>query len=134
MTDKPLSHLPANAYLLIDEMDTAFGRLIASAPPNAKQLSFALYQAALSVAVQGSEEAVSKDLAKRALIWRSGKIRSSRNEKDRFWTAHAIKHSAKPKTRDTRGPGEETAFEEVARTMGISRITAEKRRYRKPKR
>jgi hypothetical protein len=112
-------------------MDELWIELLKDATPEQRTLSFNLYQAALSVAVHGCEE-VSAVFAQRAASWRAGREKRSADEKNRFWTAHAVKHSNRPKNRAP-GDGGETAFEETARSLKISPSTAEKRRYRKPK-
>ena len=123
----------ANQYTqgsIVDQMDMLWIELLRDAPPQQRTLSFNLYQAALAVAVFGCAE-VSAELARRAATWQAGRVKRSADEAKRFRTAHAVSHSTKTKSRTAR---DESAFEEVARQEGISPATAEKRRYRKPRR
>jgi hypothetical protein len=115
---------------IIDDMDGLWDQLLAGAKPDQRTLSFNLYQAALAVALHGCEE-VSGQLAARAATWRAARSKRNADETKRFRTAHAVEHSSKPKGRATVG---ENAYEEVAKREGISPVTAEKRRYRKPRR
>jgi hypothetical protein len=117
---------------IVDEMDALFADLIAGAPADVRSLSFNLYLAALSVAVHGCDQ-VPKELANRAVKWRAGRQKRSEDEKNRAWTAHAVKGSPRPKNR-VPADGQGSAFEIVAKSEGISPSAAEKRRYRKPKR
>jgi hypothetical protein len=114
---------------IIDDMDALWDQLLRGASEAQRALSFNLYQAALAVAVHGCEE-VSAQLAARATTWRAERTKRSADETARFRTAHAVKHSPKPKSRAASG---ENAYEEVARREGISPTTAEKRRNRKPR-
>lgn len=122
------AHLPPDAYLLVETLDDAFGRLIGSAPTEAKVLSFQLYRAALAVAVRGDITAVSQDLRKRALAWGAQHDKLARDERESFHTAHIVDHSTKPKSREG-GRDTETAFDEAARALNVSPRTAEKRYY-----
>jgi hypothetical protein len=114
---------------IIDSMDDLWNQLLAGATEAQRTLSFNLYQAALAVAVHGCEE-VSSQLASRAANWRAARAKRNADETKRFRTSHAVGHSSKPKSRAAAG---ESAYEEVAKQEGISPITAEKRRYRKPR-
>lgn len=115
---------------IIDAMDGLWNQLLTGAPQDQRTVSFNLYQAALAVAVHGCDE-VSAQLAARAATWRARRLRRTTDETKRFRTAHAVKQSSKPKSRASHG---ENAYEEVAKQEGISPSTAEKRRYRKPRR
>jgi hypothetical protein len=114
---------------IIDEMDSLWDQLLRSATEAQRTLSFNLYQAALAVAVHGCEE-VSGQLAAQAATWRAARSKRNADETKRFRTAHAVKHSTKPRSH---AGDEESAHEEVARPEGISPITPEKRRSRKPR-
>jgi hypothetical protein len=114
---------------IVEELDRLWNQLLTGVPEAQRSLSFNLYQAALTVAVHGCDE-IPEQLASRANKWRAGTMTRNADETARFRTAHALKHSEKPKNRATVG---ESASEEIARRGGVSPITAEKRRYRKPK-
>jgi hypothetical protein len=114
---------------IIDAMDALWSQLVAGAPQVQRTLSSNLYQAALAVAVHGCEE-VSSELAARAANWRTARWKRSADETNRFRTAHAVKHSSKPKSRAS---GEESAYEEVAKRQSIGPTSAEKRRSPKPR-
>jgi aminoglycoside phosphotransferase (APT) family kinase protein len=115
---------------IIEELDRLWNQLLMGAPLAQRSLSFNLYQAALTVAIHGCDE-IPAQLAGRANNWRAGKMKRNRDESSRFRTAHAAKHSEKSISRAT---VVENAYEEVAKRESITPITAEKRRYRKPKR
>lgn len=114
---------------IIEELDRLWNQLLMGTPSAQRTLSFNLYQAALAVAVHGCDE-IPGQLARRAANWRAGKMKRNADEVKRFRTAHAVKHSSKPKSRAS---SSESAYAEVAKKEGISPITAEKRRYRKPR-
>jgi hypothetical protein len=114
---------------IVDAMDGLWNQLLTGKPQAQRTVSFNLYQAALAVAVHGCDE-VSAQLAARAATWRAGRLKRTTDETKRFWTARAVKQSSKPKSRASHG---ENAYEEVAKQEGISPSTAEKRRYRKPR-
>ena len=87
---------------IIDAMEALWNQLLAGAPEVQRTLSSNLYQAALAVAVHGCEE-VSGQLAARAADWHAARLMRSADETRRFRTAHAVKHSRKPKGRASRG-------------------------------
>ncbi len=116
---------------IVEAMDELWNALLRGAPRDQRTLSFNLYQASLAVAVHGCDE-VSQELGKRAATWRAARDKRTRDETNRFRTAHAVKHSQKAKTRGSRSGGK-TAYEEVAEQQHISPSTAEKRAYRKPR-
>ena len=115
---------------IVDAMDSLWNQLLTGKSQAQRTVSFNLYQAALAVAVHGCDE-VSSQLATRAATWRARRMKRSTDETKRFRTAQAATRSSKPKSRVSRG---ESAYEEVAKQEGISPSTAEKRRYRKPRR
>jgi hypothetical protein len=115
---------------IIEQLDALWFQLLRGATPEQRTLSFNLYLAAQAVAVHGCDQ-VSKELTKRVTTWRARRTKASTDEANRARTAHAVKHSSKVKSRASVA---ESAYEDVARTEGISPSTAEKRRYRKPRR
>jgi len=115
---------------IVTSIDQLFAELIAGRSDERRALAFALYEAALAVAVHGRDQ-VTAELAKRATSWQAGRRKRQSDERLRAWTRNAVIHSGKPKNREP-ASGAETAFEAVAKDLGISPATAEKRRYRKP--
>jgi hypothetical protein len=113
---------------IVEELDRLWNQLLMGVPQAQRSLSFNLYQAALTVAVHGCDE-IPEQLASRANKWRAGTMTRNADETARFRTAHTAKDSEKPKSRAV----EESASEEITEPGGVSPITAEKRRYRKPK-
>jgi hypothetical protein len=123
------AHLPPKANEFLVEAEDAFRALVAKAPAQVRELSLHLFEAALVAAIHG-EQGIGKEFARRARKWGAGRKKRYTDEVERFWTAHAVKRSNLPKSRGSRA---KNAFEEVGEQRGISSLTAEKRRYRKPR-
>jgi hypothetical protein len=117
---------------IMESMDALMGELLLAATPDQQELSLALNRAAFHVALCGTES-FSREAARRLFMWVKAQKKPTLDDLARFETADAVAQSSAPKTRGSRA-ATETAFEIVAKAQGISPITAEKRRYRKPKR
>jgi hypothetical protein len=117
---------------IMESMDALMNELLLAATPDQRELSLALNRAAFHVALCGTES-FSRETARRLFMWVKAQKRPRLDDVERYETADAVARSTARKSRVSKD-GSETAFEEVARERGISPSTAEKRRYRKPKR
>jgi hypothetical protein len=117
-------------FKAMDAIEESIFVLLADVPAPQRKASLELMQAALAVALHG-EDAVPKQLLDRAASWHKGRKRRSDQGAAEMRTRHAVRHAKGPKVRDLSEPERKTAFEVAAETQGISRITAEKRVYRK---
>jgi hypothetical protein len=112
----------------MDAIERSIFDLLKGADPARRKTSLLLMQASMAVALHG-EDAVTKQVVDRIASWDNGRKRKYEQATADATTRRTVMHAKETKVRDP-GSGE-SAFEIAAKAQGISRYTAEKRRYRK---